>query len=311
MKPKICVIGSLNMDLVTETEYIPKMGESMYGLSFNTYSGGKGGNQAVAASHLGADTFMIGCVGNDSFGADLIKELSENGVNTDFISKTSETTTGVATIIVCNNDNCIIVKNGANEKNTIEMIEKNIFKILKSDILVLQNEIPMEVNKYIMEKAKNKVRVIYNHAPFSAVCKELLKLVTVLIVNEHECAGILERDIETLEDAKNAVMEIHSWGVENVIVTMGKLGSVYNDKDKFIEVKSREVKAVDTTAAGDTFCGAIAVSLACGLDINEAVEYANLSASITVTKKGAQASIPYYSEVLALPEAKDIKLKFD
>ena len=299
MKTKVCAVGGINIDLVTETNKVPKIGETVIGTSFATYPGGKGGNQAVAASRLGADTFIVGCLGSDLFGKELIDGLTKNGVNTDHVKILEGETTGIATITVCEGDNSIVLCKGANNRNSVETVSECIDEIINSDVILLQNEIPMEVNRYIMEKAENKAKIIYNPAPYMPVPKEILKYLTVLVVNEHECSDISGKRVETLEEAKEAALEIHSWGVKNVIITMGKMGAVYNDGDTVHEIKARKVKAVDTTAAGDTFCGAIAVCLS-QLPISKAVQYANLAASITVTKKGAQTSIPSQEEVRKL-----------
>ncbi|SDN34923.1 ribokinase [Bacillus sp. OK048] len=287
---KVTVIGSINMDLVTSTNQIPKVGETVLGHSFHTIPGGKGANQAVAAARLGADVTMIGAVGDDSFGEILVDHLTTQGINTEHISKIKETSTGVATIVVSDGDNSIIVVSGANNDITPEVIEKHEDKILNSHILLLQLEIPLESVIRTAELAKKHgVLTILNPAPIQKLPKELLEMVDYLTPNEHEQALLFasldgtEQDIEKLK--------------EKCVVTKGSKGVTIYKSGKEIEIPSIEVEAVDTTGAGDSFNGALAVALSDGVEVEDACRFANVIGAISVTKLGAQSGMPTKKEV--------------
>lgn len=287
---KITVIGSINMDLVTSTNKIPKVGETVLGHSFHTIPGGKGANQAVAAARLGADVTMIGAVGDDSFGQPLLDHLTNQGINTKSIMKVNGTSTGIASIIVSEADNSIIVVPGANNHITPELIEKHEDKIINSNILLLQLEIPLESVIRAVELAKKHgIRTILNPAPIQKLPKELLEMVDYLTPNEHEQALLFASVDGTEQELENIK--------EKCIVTKGAKGvMIYNNCEK-IEIPSIQVEAVDTTGAGDSFNGALATALCEGLDIEEACRFANVVGAISVTKLGAQTGMPTKKEV--------------
>jgi ribokinase len=287
---KITVIGSINMDLVTSTTQIPKVGETVLGHSFHTIPGGKGANQAVAAARLGADVTMIGAVGDDSFGETLVEHLTNQGINTENIMKMKDTSTGIASIIVSEADNSIIVVPGANHHVTPEVIEKHEDKIKNSDIILVQLEIPLESVIEAVELAKKHgVRTILNPAPIQKLPKELLEMVDYLTPNEHEQTLLFvsidgtEQELEKLK--------------EKCIVTKGSKGVMIYKNGEKVEIPSLQVEAVDTTGAGDSFNGALATALCDGLDIDEACQFANVVGAISVTKLGAQTGMPTKKEV--------------
>lgn len=286
----ITVIGSINMDLVTSTTQIPKVGETVLGHSFHTIPGGKGANQAVAAARLGADVTMIGAVGNDSFGKTLVEHLTNEGINTENIMKVKDTSTGIASIIVSEADNSIIVVPGANNHITPEVIEKHEDKIINSNILLLQLEIPLESVIRAVELAKKQgVRTILNPAPIQKLPKKLLEMVDFLTPNEHEQTLLFDSIDGTEEELAKFK--------EKCIVTKGSKGVMIYKNGEKIEIPSIQVEAVDTTGAGDSFNGALATALCDGLDIEEACRFANVVGAISVTKLGAQTGMPTKKEV--------------
>jgi ribokinase len=287
---KITVIGSINMDLVTSTTIIPKVGETVLGHSFHTIPGGKGANQAVAASRLGADVTMVGAVGNDSFGKTLVEHLTNEGINTENIMKVKDTSTGIASIIVSEADNSIIVVPGANNHITPEVIKKHEDKIINSNILLLQLEIPLEsVTRAVELAKKHGIRTILNPAPIQKLPKELLEMVDYLTPNEHEQTLLFDSIDGTEEELAKFK--------EKCIVTKGSKGVMFYKNGEKIEIPSILVEAVDTTGAGDSFNGALATALCEGLDIEEACRFANVVGAISVTKLGAQTGMPTKKEV--------------
>ncbi len=298
---KIVVIGSLNMDLITQTEKLPLMGETISGLTFRTVCGGKGGNQACAAAKLGGNVTMLGCIGQDIFGQDLYHNLEKQGVNCSKIKICDGMSSGTAAITVYNGDNSIIIIPGANKEVSIEYIEHNLNCIQEADFIILQLEIPLETVKYIISYAAGAgISVILNPAPAKALPDEILRHTKYVIVNETECEFYTNVPIKTIEDAKKGLVKLLDKGMEHGIVTLGSQGSVFNFEGKIFHEPARKVKTVDSTAAGDTFTAAIAVSLLEGNNLKEAVKFATKASSIVVTRMGAQTSIPCRNEVDAI-----------
>jgi len=296
MKPKIVIVGSSNTDMICRVSYIPKPGETVMGSSFSTVQGGKGGNQAVAAARAGGDVTFIACVGNDSFGRQAIKAYQLDGIDTSCISVIDGVATGVALINVADSgENSISVAPGANAFLTPKRIDRFSRIIAEADLILMQLEIPVETVNHVVRiaHAANR-RVILNPAPARMIDAEILRMVSVLTPNEHE-AAILSGSDKT--EIPQMASKIQAKGVETVIITTGGKGATYRHKDIEGCVPGITVKAVDTTAAGDTFNGYLAVELACGKSIAEAIDVANKAAAISVTKLGAQSSIPYQGEI--------------
>ena len=286
------------MDLVTMSPRHPKLGETIIGKEFFEIPGGKGGNQAVAIAKLGGDVTMFGCVGKDAYGEKLIDGLEENNIDTRYIKK-GKKNTGIATIVVDDNaDNTIIVVPGTNFEITKEDIEKNIELIKNTDIVLLQLEIPLDVVEYILEKAKkyNKTTIL-NPAPADKLSNKIIKNVDYLVPNETELELLSGMKTSTEEEILEASKKMMDLGVKNLIVTMGKNGSLFVGKDKNFKVGIHKVEAVDPTAAGDSFIGGVIRILAEGKDIKEAMEFGARVGAITVTKEGAQSSLPTWDEV--------------
>lgn len=282
--PVITVVGSINMDLVTITDQVPKVGETLLGNQFQMNPGGKGANQAVAAAKLGANVRMIGCVGQDSFGKELTQHLAKQAVDVTNVKPVTDST-GTATIVVANKDNSIIVVPGANNHVTAAYVESHREMIAGSDILLLQLEIPLEgVQKAVDIAKENGVTVILNPAPIQSLPAELIKKVDYLTPNEHEFQylqrGLSEKELK-----------------EKVILTKGSQGVALYQGDKEINIPAYQVNVVDTTGAGDSFNGGFAFALSKGASIMEACQYGNAVAALSTTKLGAQTGMPSGKEV--------------
>ena len=289
---KICVIGSMNMDLCVEAPRMPAMGETVLGRGFIASPGGKGANQAVAAARLGAQVTMVGCVGDDAFGARLIGNLRVNGVDTGYIRVTGEAPTGAAVILLHEGDNCIVVDPGANMRLRPGDIEEMEGVIAASDMLILQLEVPPETVRRAMELARaHGVRVLLNPAPAQEAPAEFLAMADVLTPNASECEALT--GCADMEKGARALVQM---GIPRVVVTLGGRGVLYNDDGRMIHRPARPVNVVDTTAAGDAFTGALAVSLAEGMGFEEAVDFAQAAAALTVTRRGAQEALPGRAE---------------
>lgn len=289
---KVVVVGSINVDMVFTSKVRPNAGETVLGDEFNIIPGGKGANQAVASSKLGANSYMLGCVGKDSNGEFSLSNLEKMKVNTDCIEKICDTPTGVANIIVAENDNSIIVIAGSNYKVTREIIDKNIDVILNADIVLVQLEIPMDVAEYTAEICKkNNVDIILNPAPAVELSQTLIENSTYITPNEHELKIIFGKNVPCETD------EIIKKYPRKLIVTMGSKGVKYFDGEKIKNVPSYKVNIVDTTGAGDTFNGGLAAALVSGNELEDAVKFANKAAALSITKLGAQSGMPTLNEM--------------
>lgn len=296
IKSKILVVGSINMDLVTITKRTPVIGETIIGEDFKMIPGGKGANQAVAAARMGAEVAFIGAVGEDIYGDRLIKTLGNEGINISGIAKAKNLPTGIATIIVDEKaNNSIIVVPGANSKVQVENLYENMELIDWSDIIILQLEIPLEtVIECIIEGKKRGKTIIFNPAPVQRFDKRIFKYIDYLIVNEIEAKQIAETDEE---DYAKLVEKLIEMGFKNVLMTVGENGVLYNEDNEIKHIPALRVNAIDTTAAGDSFVGTFATSLGSGADKDTAILDAVKASAITVTRVGAQSSLPYKNEI--------------
>lgn len=299
MKNKVTVIGSLNYDIILKVSRLPHIGETFPANSVTFASGGKGANQAVQTAKLGVDTYMLGCVGNDIQGDFLVGEVKKYGVNTDYIKRVNDTSgLGVVEAVEDGSVYCCIVR-GANfdiEKEDIDQIKS---LLQESEILILQMEIPQEINEYAIKLAKKcNCKVILNAAPAADISADALQQVDILVVNEVEAAYYLNYGVDNEEVAKKGALQLANQYNFDVIITLGKLGAVICENKETTFIPSKEVEAVETTGAGDSFIGGIAYALMQGKTLVEAGEIATNCSAITVCRMGAQPSMPTLDEIL-------------
>jgi len=295
---KILVIGSSNTDLITNVARFPNAGETISGKSFMQAMGGKGANQAVAAQRLGGNVKFITCLGNDSNGQSTLAYFKNEGLDTSNALVVDHAPTGTAIILVNDEgENCIVVTPGANNEllpNHIDNIEGDISG---AAIVVLQMEIPfVTVERSIDIASKHRTPVLLNVAPANHISADLIKKIDILVVNETEIERVSGKTIASL--GEDGIMDhLISSGARTVILTLGKRGCIVKSKTINESFPAFAVEAVDTTAAGDTFCGALVAKLSQGNDIGEAVKFATAASAICVTKMGAQPSIPTEKDV--------------
>ena len=299
MSRKIVVVGSCNTDMVINMERLPLPGETLLGGKFFMNAGGKGANQAVAAARLGGKVDFVAKVGNDPFGIRSIDQYKAEGIGTKHVVVDKEHPSGVALILVdAHGENSIAVASGANAHLLPEDVDRAKGAIEDCDILLMQLETPMETIEHAAQMARRAgCKVILNPAPAHSLPESLLTNLYMLIANETEAEYISGTRITDMDSVARAADIICHRGVENVVITLGSKGAFIKERDTYHQVPALKVKAVDATAAGDTFCGAVCVALAEGRGITEAVTFANRAAAVTVTRMGAQSSLPYRREV--------------
>lgn len=284
---KIIIVGSLNTDMVISAPYCPKGGETLTGKDFMVNCGGKGANQAVAAAKLGGNVLMCGCVGNDMFGNRLIENLAEAGSDTRFVRKVDGTPTGTAVILVTNGENRIVLDKGANARLSREDIDAVLNEACEGDIYLTQLENPVEVIGYGLKQAKTKGLVtVLNPAPADRAILEYFPYVDYITPNESE--------LEIFGGKRN----LFESGVRVIITTLGSRGYEYTDREKSKQYPCIPVKVVDTTGAGDTFCGGMCAELANGKCLEDAMRFGSKAASLACMRKGAAASIPVRQAVI-------------
>jgi len=294
---KIVILGSINTDLVIQSPKAPRMGETVMGGGFRIIAGGKGANQGVAVARLlgeGASAAFIGAVGGDEFGPIMRGNLAENGLDVMHVKSVADCATGTAVIVVHEGDNFIVLDSGANGTITPDDVARAEDIIAGADILVTQLEIPLEAVRAALALAKRyNVTTLLNPAPARPLDAALLAMVDIITPNETECETLTGVNADTIEGGKAGVAALLEMGVKQAIVTLGANGAAYNDGGDILHqpgVKADVV--VDTTAAGDSFTGALAVALTEGKSIHEAIVFANHVGAITVATMGAQPSLP-------------------
>lgn len=286
---KVAVIGSSSMDLVVTSAKRPEAGETVLGESFKTVPGGKGANQAVAAARLGAEVYMVGCVGGDHYGKEILKNFADNHVQTNYVEPVTEMESGTAHIILAEGDNSIVVVKGANDAVTPAYVERAKPAIEQADIVLIQQEIPEETVEYTADLCyKLGVPLLLNPAPARPISESVIEKVTYITPNEHE-AALLFIGISPGEALTKYP--------EKLFITEGKRGVRYFNGNHEVLVPSYAVEVIDTTGAGDTFNAALAVALAEGKAIEESLRFANRAASLSVMKFGAQGGMPLRKEV--------------
>lgn len=298
-KRKIVVVGSSNTDMVIKLDRIPRPGETIIGGDFIMAAGGKGANQAVAAARLGGEVTFVARVGADIFGKQAVQNFQEEGINTEFMVVDEESPSGVALIFVDQKgENSIAVASGANGRLSEQDVATARVKLEDAEVLLLQLETPLETVRYAASMAAEKgVQVILNPAPARELDDALLSNITVLTPNESETELLTGVKIEDEESAKAAAQILRDRGVADVIITLGAQGSLMVTGTQAAMIPTKEVQAVDTTAAGDAFNGALAYAIAVGKPLEEAARFANLVGALSATRMGAQPSMPTNKEL--------------
>lgn len=296
----ILVVGSINMDIVLGVQDIPAPGQTVLSHSKMTTPGGKGANQAVAASKLGADVVMLGCVGNDANGKQLIESLNNSGVNTDYVIRTNNADTSAAYICVSEvGENAIVVDSSANNLVTPEYLMAHAHLFKQADYCILQMEIPEDtVKKAIVLSHVNSTKVILNPSPLDHFDMSILDGVEYIIANKDEATMLIDMPTVPEIGADSWVHFMRCHGIRNLIITQGDKGAHHylaSGNDAFYP--SHAQHAIDTTGAGDTFLGAFTYAISNNYSIESAITFANAAAGITVTRKGAQNSFPTKEEV--------------
>lgn len=306
--PKICVVGSSNIDLVSKVPRLPKMGETMMGHTFQMGYGGKGANQAVMAAKLGAQVSMVTKVGRDVFGEDTLKNYQAQGINATWVLFDDEAASGVAPIFVDDNaQNFVVIIPGANMKLTPEDVRQASSAITSASILICQLEVPIETTLEAFRIAKAAgVTTILNPAPAASLPDELLQLSDIIAPNETETEMLTGLSVASLADAEKAGRALLARGPRHVILTLGERGALLIDERNLEHVAPILVKAVDPTGAGDSFIGSLALFLGEGLALGAAIRCANGVAALSVTKMGTQTSFPMRGEADAFLNAKGI-----
>lgn len=300
-RPKVCVVGACNLDLISYVPRLPSLGETLHGSRFHMGFGGKGANQAVMAAKLGGDVTMVTKLGQDVFGENTLKNFESWGVNTEHVHFTDQAFSGVAPIAVDpQGHNSIIIVTGANDLLTPDDIETARPAIAAAQIMVCQLEIPLEINLAALRLARQEgVKTIFNPAPArSELPEELYQLSDIFCPNESETELLTDISIKTLEDAQNAARVLVERGAATVILTLGKRGSLLVTRDSTEHVPVEAVRALDTTGAGDAFVGSLAFFLAAGKPLTDAIKRANAIAAISVQASGTQTSFPEAKDLL-------------
>jgi ribokinase len=303
---RIAVIGSINTDMVVRSSEIPKPGQTLMGHSFITTGGGKGANQAVAAARLGGEVSLIAKIGADAFGEISLENFKKEKINTAYVYTDQHAPSGIAIIVVDDKgENIIVVAPGANALLNQDDINSAEEAIKNSDIVLFQLEVPMSTVAEGVRLAKKHNRlVMLNPAPASAIPGDILQHIDIITPNQTEVLALTGITVNDITSAQQACDILHNKGITTVIITMGEQGSYLSSgNDKKMVAGYNAGKAIDTVAAGDTFCGGLAIAIAEGKSLNEAIQFANAAAALSVTKAGAQASIPNRDDVTKLLKA--------
>lgn len=297
---KLTVLGSINADHVIQVPYFPKPGETLSGQNYHIVYGGKGANQAVAAARLGAKVDFIACIGEDKIGLEMKQAFQKDGINTDSIATIQSETTGIAMIQVADSgENSIVISAGANAHLTTDIVDKFKQKILDADALLMQLETPLDAIIYATKIAKQAGKhTVLNPAPAKALPDELLAQLTMITPNETEAEVLTGVKVVDEQSAAQAAAVFHQKGVAIVLITLGAKGVFISHNALQKIIPGFRVQAKDTTAAGDTFNGALVTALLEQKSLEEAIQFAHAAAAISVTRFGAQTSIPSRQETL-------------
>lgn len=293
------MIGSSNVDMVVRTSHLPAPGETILGGEFFMNQGGKGANQAVAIKRLGGNLIFMAKLGNDVLGRQSVGYFKKEGIDTRYIALDEDSASGVALISVDDHaENSIVVASGANMLLNEQDVDKMLEEMCEGDILLMQLEIPLQTVEYAARKAFGKgVKVVLNPAPARSLPKELFRHLYMVTPNRIEAEMLTGIKIANDADVEKVAEEICAMGVKNVIITLGSKGCLIREEGVSYRIDAFKVAPVDTTAAGDTFNGALCVGLSEGMDLKQAAVMASKASSIAVTRMGAQSSIPYREEL--------------
>ena len=297
---KILIVGSSNTDMVIKTQNFPAPGETILGGRFLMNAGGKGANQAVAAARLGGLVTFVGKIGDDIFGKQAVQQLEDEGINVDFVAVDLENPSGVALITVDRKgENSIVVAQGSNGTLSAADFDKAMAMLNESEFVLMQLEIPIPTVEHIARIAVTKQKkVVLNPAPAAKLSDELLKNLYIITPNETEAELLTGIKVTDEQSALKSATFLHQKGIEIVIITMGSAGAFLLANGNAEIIGAPKVEAVDTTAAGDTFNGALVVALSEGQTIQESIAFANKAAAISVTRIGAQSSVPFRKEII-------------
>ena len=302
MQAKVVIVGSLNMDLVTRAPRLPRAGETLAGQSFVTVPGGKGANQAVAAARLGASVAMIGCVGDDAYGEQLRTALLAEGVDCQAVTRIEGESTGVALIVVDDSSqNAIVIVAGGNGHVTASVVDGFDALLSQAEVIICQLEVPLDTVGHVLKRGHELGKtVILNPAPASGpLPTEWFAWIDYLIPNESEATALTGLPVDSTASADAAASALLAAGVSKVIVTLGEQGALFASPSRSEHFPAPRVQPVDTTAAGDTFVGGFAAALADGKSESDAIRFGQVAAALSVTRSGAQPSIPTFVEVQA------------
>jgi ribokinase len=299
MNKKITVIGSTNVDFLIKTERLPGFGETVTGGVFFQNYGGKGANQAVGAARAGGNVTFVTCLGEDLYAENLMENFKKDGIETRYVFRDRDEATGSALIMLDKDgNNYLSVASGANYKITPAHIDKALNTITEAEIIVMQMEIPFDTIKYVFDlAAKHNKKVMFNLAPSKPFDLEVLKKTYAFVVNEVEASMVTGLKVETDDEIKKASQSLLKLGCKTAIITLGARGSYVASADFTGFVPAFKVKAVDTTAAGDVYCGSLAVAMVEGKSLMDAVKFAGAASAISVTRLGAQPSAPHRKEI--------------
>jgi ribokinase len=302
MQAKVVIVGSLNMDLVTRAPRLPRAGETLAGQSFVTVPGGKGANQAVAAARLGASVAMIGCVGDDAYGEQLRAALLAEGVDCQAVTPVTGESTGVALIVVDDSSqNAIVIVAGGNGHVTASVVDSFDGLLSQAEVIICQLEVPLDTVGHVLKRGHELGKtVILNPAPASGpLPPQWFAWIDYLIPNESEATALTGLPVDSTASADAAASALLAAGVSKVIVTLGEQGALFASKSRSEHFPAPKVQPIDTTAAGDTFVGGFAAALADGKSESDAIRFGQVAAALSVTRSGAQPSIPTFAEVQA------------
>lgn len=298
-RPRICVVGSSNVDLTVRTPRLPAVGETLVAHGFQVGCGGKGGNQAVMAARLGADTVLVSCIGQDSFGDRILHSYRQHAVAVRHVQRCPTHSTGVATILVDDRArNCILVVAGANADLSPEKVRAAADDVRAADVLLAQLEVPVAAVVEAFHLARSVgVRTLLNPAPAQPLPAELLRATDLCVPNETEIQALTGLSVDSLEQAETAARRLLEQGPRAVIVTLGSRGALIVDAEETHHIPALDVQAVDPTGAGDAFIGSLAVFLAEGQPLREAARQAAVAAALTVTRPGTHTAFPSREEI--------------